>query len=55
MTGAHRSWAQQYQVDDILRYSRSSRETGIAKGEYTRVKGIDAQKQSADGAARGWK
>ena len=42
-TGADRSWAQQYQVDDILRYSRSSRETGIAKGEYTRVKGIDAQ------------
>ena len=23
MTGADRSWAQQYQVDDILRYSRS--------------------------------
>ena len=43
MTGADRSWAQQYQVDDILRYSRSSRETGIAKGEYTRVKSIDAQ------------
>ena len=43
MTGADRSWAQQYQVDDILRYSRSSRETGIAKGEHTRVKGIDAQ------------
>ena len=43
MTGADRTWAQQYQVDDILRYSRSSRETGIAKGEYTRVKGIDAQ------------
>jgi len=43
MTGADRSWAQQYQVDDILRYSRSSRETGIEKGEYTRVKSIDAQ------------
>jgi conjugative relaxase-like TrwC/TraI family protein len=43
MTGADRSWAQQYQVDDILRYSRSSRETGIAKGEYTRVKAIDVQ------------
>jgi len=43
MTGADRSWAQQYQVDDILRYSRGSRETGIEKGEYTRVKGIDAQ------------
>jgi conjugative relaxase-like TrwC/TraI family protein len=43
MTGADRSWAQQYQVDDILRYSRSSRETGIAIGEYARVKRIDAQ------------
>jgi hypothetical protein len=51
MTGADRSWAQQYQVNaelqsrgiDILRYSRSSRETGIAKGDYTRVKSIDAQ------------
>ncbi|MGA2005561.1 MAG: conjugal transfer protein, partial [Terriglobales bacterium] len=43
MTGADRSWAQQYQVDDILRYSRGSRETGIQKGEYTRVKSIDTQ------------
>ena len=43
MTGADRSWAQQYQMNDILRYSRSSRETGIAKGEYTRVKSVDAQ------------
>jgi ATP-dependent exoDNAse (exonuclease V) alpha subunit len=43
MTGADRSWAQQYQMNDILRYSRSSRETGIAKGEYTLVKSIDAQ------------
>ena len=30
-------------MDDILRYSRSSRETGIAKGEYARVTAIDAQ------------
>jgi ATP-dependent exoDNAse (exonuclease V) alpha subunit len=43
MTGADRSWAQQYRVDDILRYSRGSRETGIAKGDYTRVKSIDAE------------
>jgi conjugative relaxase-like TrwC/TraI family protein len=43
MTGADRSWAQQYQVDDILRYSRSSRETGIRKGEYARITGIDPQ------------
>jgi conjugative relaxase-like TrwC/TraI family protein len=54
MTGADRSWAQQYQVDDILRYSRSSRETGIAKGEYTRVKGIDAQNNQLTVLPRGW-
>jgi conjugative relaxase-like TrwC/TraI family protein len=44
MTGADRTWAQQYQVDDILRYSRNSRETGIKKGEYTRVASVGAQK-----------
>jgi ATP-dependent exoDNAse (exonuclease V) alpha subunit len=43
MTGADRSWAQQYQVDDILRYSRSSKETGIQKGEYTRVVAVSEQ------------
>jgi ATP-dependent exoDNAse (exonuclease V) alpha subunit len=43
MTGADRSWAQQYQVDDILRYSRTSKETGIAKGEYSRVLAVNAQ------------
>ena len=43
MTGADRSWAQQYQVDDILRYSRSSRETGIEKGEYSRVVSVNAE------------
>jgi ATP-dependent exoDNAse (exonuclease V) alpha subunit len=44
MTGADRTWAQQYQGDDILCYSRSSRETGIKKGEYTRVVGVNAQR-----------
>jgi ATP-dependent exoDNAse (exonuclease V) alpha subunit len=43
MTGADRGWAQQYQVDDILRYSRSSKETGIQKGEYTRVVAVSGQ------------
>src|SRR5271156_6059535 len=43
MTGADRGWAQQYQVDDILRYSRSSRETGIDKSEYSRVVSVDAE------------
>ena len=43
MTGADRSWAQKYQVNDVLRYSRTSNETGIKKGEYTRVTSIDAR------------
>jgi hypothetical protein len=43
MTGADRGWAQQYQVDDVLRYSRSSKETGIKKGEYTRVLAVTTE------------
>ncbi len=43
MTGADRSWAQRYQVDDILRYSRTSKETGIEKGEYSRVLAVNSQ------------
>ena len=46
MTGADRSWAQQYQVNDILRYSRSSQETGIKKGEYTRVVSVNARENT---------
>src|SRR5579863_2095479 len=42
LTGADRTWAERYEVGDILRYSRSSKETGIGKGAYTQVKGIDA-------------
>ena len=57
MTGADRTWAAQYQVNDILRYSRTSRETGIEKGEYARVTRIDAEKNlltvaRADGRER---
>jgi conjugative relaxase-like TrwC/TraI family protein len=42
LTGADRMWAARYNVDDMLRYTRSSQETGIAKGEYARVIGVDA-------------
>jgi ATP-dependent exoDNAse (exonuclease V) alpha subunit len=57
MTGADRTWAAQYQVNDILRYSRASRETGIGKGEYARVVSIEAEKNlltvtRADGSER---
>lgn len=43
LTGADRSWAQRYQPDDILRYSRASKETGIGKGEYGRVLAVNRQ------------
>ncbi|MBW8869319.1 MAG: AAA family ATPase, partial [Acidobacteriales bacterium] len=42
LTGADRMWAARYEVGDVLRYSRASKETGIGKGEYARVSVIDA-------------
>ena len=44
LTGADRTWAERYQVGDVLRYSRASKETSIGKGEYAQVKSIDAPK-----------
>jgi len=50
-------WLQGYERDNVLLYSRSSKETGIEKGEYVRVKHIDADKNlltvvRADGSER---
>ena len=42
LTGADRTWAARYQFNDVLLYSRTSKETGINKGEYARVKSVDA-------------
>jgi hypothetical protein len=42
LTGADRTWAAKYEIGDILRYSRASKETGIGKGQYARVRSIDA-------------
>ena len=42
MTGADRTWAERYEVGDVVRYSRASKETGISRGEYAKVKSIDA-------------
>jgi len=44
LTGADRTWAERYEVGNVLRYSRASKETGIGKGEYAQVKSIDAPK-----------
>lgn len=41
MTGADRTWAERYEVGDVLRYSRASKETGIGRGEYAWVKAVD--------------
>ena len=57
LTGADRTWAERYEVGDVLRYSRGSKETGIGKGEYAQVKRIDAPAnrltvELQDGSAR---
>jgi conjugative relaxase-like TrwC/TraI family protein len=44
LTGADRTWAERYEVGDVLRYSRASKETGIGKGAYAQVKSIEAPK-----------
>ena len=43
LTGPERTWAERYNAGDVLRYARTSKETGIEKGEYARVKEIDAR------------
>ena len=42
LTGADRMWAARYNPGDVLLYSRSSKETGLGKGEYARVTAVDA-------------
>jgi conjugative relaxase-like TrwC/TraI family protein len=37
MTGADRTWAARYDVDDVLYYQRGSKEIGIEKQRYARV------------------
>jgi hypothetical protein len=59
LTGADRTWAAKYEVGDILRYSRGSKETGIGKGHYTQVRRIDAASNRLtvrlqDGTARSY-
>ncbi len=57
LTGPERTWAERYAFNDVLRYSRTSKETGIERGEYARVKSTDAEKNlltvvRADGTER---
>ena len=42
MTGAERSWARRYEIDDVVRYVRGSKRAGIEAGEYRTVAGINS-------------
>ncbi len=41
MTGAERSWASHYEVNDVVRYARGSKAVGIEAGSYGAVVAID--------------
>jgi ATP-dependent exoDNAse (exonuclease V) alpha subunit len=41
MTGAERSWASHYEIDDVVRYTRGSKTIGIEAGSYTSVTAIN--------------
>src|SRR5271170_235153 len=42
MTGADRSWASRYEINDVVRYARGSKSAGIEAGEYRTVVGINS-------------
>jgi conjugative relaxase-like TrwC/TraI family protein len=42
MTGAERSWASRYEINDVIRYARGSKSTGIEHGEYGRVVSVNS-------------
>jgi AAA domain/TrwC relaxase len=44
LTGPERTWAARYEFNDVVRYARASKETGMEHGEYARVKSVDADK-----------
>jgi conjugative relaxase-like TrwC/TraI family protein len=41
MTGAERSWASHYEIDDVVRYTRGSKMIGIEAGSYASVAAIN--------------
>jgi hypothetical protein len=42
MTGAERSWASRYEINDVVRYARGSKGPGIEAGEYGTVVGVNS-------------
>ena len=49
MTGAERSWANHYEIGDVVRYARGSKAAGIEAGTYGTVAAINPAAQSAHG------
>jgi len=54
MTGAERTWAKPYELENVIRFSRGSKAQGIEGGSYGRVVGINVEHnlitiQNADG------
>ena len=43
VTGADRQWAEQYQPDNVIRYTRGSASHGLDAGEYARVEHVNAK------------
>ena len=41
MTGAERSWASHYEINDVVRYARGSKAAGIGAGTYGSVVGVN--------------
>jgi conjugative relaxase-like TrwC/TraI family protein len=42
MTGAERSWASRYEINDVIRFARGSKSVGIKAGEYATVVGVNS-------------
>jgi conjugative relaxase-like TrwC/TraI family protein len=42
MTGAERSWATRYEINDVVRFARCSKSVGVESGEYGTVVGINS-------------
>jgi ATP-dependent exoDNAse (exonuclease V) alpha subunit len=42
MTGAERSWASRYEINDVIRYARGSKSLGIEPGEYGSIVAINS-------------
>lgn len=42
MTGAERSWASRYEINDVIRYARGSKSVGIEPGEYGKVVSVNS-------------